>query len=247
MILAANWKAYIEDLTKAKKLYATGKRLSRRANLSIILAPPTAFLGVLAASNRSAVAFSAQDVSETTGGAHTGETTAQAVAAVGATYTIVGHSERRAAGDTNAIVANKTAHALAHNVLPILCIGESTRDEDARYLSIVREQLSTVLEPLSQKERSRLIFAYEPVWAIGKTAGDAIRSADLSEMLLYIRKVLSDYLPGKNASRAVILYGGSVEPGNARDLARDTDVNGFLVGHAATDSATFVALADALS
>lgn len=247
MLIVANWKAYIEDLARAKQLFAASKRLSRRPGISIVLAPPSVFLGALSPGNKSSVAFCAQDVSATTGGAETGELTAQAVAAVGALYTIVGHSERRASGDTNAIVAEKLSHALAHSLTPILCIGEHERDADAAYLAYLREQISSALQPLTPKERGRVILAYEPIWAIGKTADDAIRASDLSEMLLYIRKVLSEQLPGKSASRSVILYGGSVEMGNAQDLAHNTSADGFLIGHASAAEDTFTALVHAIS
>ncbi len=247
MLIVANWKAYIEDLTRAKRLFSLSKRLSRRPHISIVLAPPSVFLGALSPGNTSSVAFCAQDISVTTGGAATGELTAQAVAAVGALYTIVGHSERRASGETNAVIAQKIAHALAHSLTPILCIGEHERDADAAYLAFLREQISSALQPLTQKERGRVILAYEPIWAIGKTADDAIRASDLSEMLLYIRKVLAEYLPGKSASHSIILYGGSVEPDNALDLATNTAADGFLIGHASATETAFSELVQAIS
>lgn len=247
MLVVANWKAYVEDIARAKRLFALSKRRSRRPGIAIVLAPPSVFLGALSPGNKSSVAFCAQDISATTGGAATGELTAQAVAAVGALYAIVGHSERRALGETNAVVAEKVAHALAHSLTPILCIGEHERDADANYLAFLREQISSALQPLTQKERGRVILAYEPLWAIGKTAGDAITARDLSEMLLYIRKVLAEYLPGKSATRSIVLYGGSVEKDNAADLAHNTDADGFLIGHASAAETSFTALLDALS
>ncbi|HUY62264.1 MAG TPA: triose-phosphate isomerase [Candidatus Paceibacterota bacterium] len=242
MIIAANWKAYVEEYARAKKLVAIAKRRARDLNGSVILAPPAPFLGAFAPGNRSAIAFAAQDVSLTTGGAHTGEATAQAYAAAGATYAIVGHSERRAAGDTDAVVAEKLAHAHAHELTPILCIGERERDSEGRYLSFIREELTAALDSRSQKERARIIVAYEPIWAIGKTAADAIAATDLAEMVAYIRKVLGELLPGKGAERVPILYGGSVEPANARDLAASTGIDGFLVGHVSADPDSFAAL-----
>ncbi len=92
MLIVANWKAYVEDLARAKKLFVLGKRLGSGKGVSIVLAPPAPLLGALALRNKSSVALAAQDVSLTTGGAHTGEVTAQAYAAVGATYAIIGHS-----------------------------------------------------------------------------------------------------------------------------------------------------------
>ncbi len=254
MLIVANWKAYVEDLGKARKLLSLGKRLSHLRGIRIVLAPPAPLLGALAIKNKSSVAFSAQDISVTTGGARTGEATAAAYAAAGATYTIVGHSERRllagqagAAGETNEIVAEKLAHALAHGLTPILCVGERERDGEGRYLSFVREQLTVAVSHIALKDRTDIIVAYEPVWAIGKTSADAIEPGDLNEMVSYIRKVLAELLPGQNAARTTVLYGGSVEPENIRDLAATSGIDGFLVGHASVDAETFAALVKQLA
>ncbi len=242
MLIVANWKAYIEDVGRAKQLLTLGKRLARGSDIEIALAPPAPLFGLLAAAGVEPVVLVAQDLSATTGGAHTGEATAQAYAAAGATYAILGHSERRMVGETDANVADKVAHALAHAIIPIVCVGESMRDGEGQYLRFLREELRAALEPLTPKERATVDVAYEPLWAIGKTAAEAITPTDLNETVLYIRKVLAELLPGKSASRSRILYGGSVEPGNARDLAASTGIDGFLVGHASVDPAAFSAL-----
>src|SRR3989344_3579575 len=109
MLIVANWKAYIEDVERARELLARAKRLTKRGT-TLVLAPPAPLLGLLKAARPGPIALSAQDISATTGGAHTGEATAQAYAAAGASYTIIGHSERRAAGESDAIVAEKLAH-----------------------------------------------------------------------------------------------------------------------------------------
>lgn len=248
MLIIANWKAYVEDLAKAKKLFAVSKKLTKETRSGIVLAPTAPLLGALAVNNKSKVAFAAQDVSATTGGARTGEVTAQAYAAAGAAYAIIGHSERRlpaqagSAGDTDAVIAEKLAHALAHGLTPILCIGEHERDGEGRYLSVIREELTAALEPIALKDRAKIIVAYEPLWAIGKTADDALPPDDLAEMVLYIRKVLAELLPGKNAVHSLVLYGGSVEPGNIRNLAGASRVDGFLIGHASIDPSIFIQL-----
>ncbi len=247
MLIVANWKAYVEDLAKAKKLFAVAKRLASSTSISIVLAPSAPFLGALAIRNKSKVAFAAQDVSRTTGGAKTGEITAQMYAATGAAYAIIGHSERRAAGDTDAIVAEKLVHALTHGLIPVLCIGETERDDDGRYLAVVREELTAAIESLAPKERAKIIVAYEPLWAIGKTASAAIGPNDLAEMVLYIRKVLAELLPGKSSARSLVLYGGSVEPDNVRDLAASSGIDGLLVGHVSVDSHSFSLLVKQLT
>ena len=247
MLIVANWKAYVEDLEKAKKLLGVSKRLAQRSDYRIVLAPPAPFIGMFSPKAGTRVAFSAQDISATLGGAQTGELTAALYKAAGATYAIVGHSERRAAGDTDAIVARKIEHALAHDLTPILCIGEHERDGEGRYLAYVREEITSALAPLTPKERTRVILAYEPLWAIGKTAEHAIGPNDLAEMVLYIRKILAELVPGKHSQHALVLYGGSVEPENIRDLAQASLVDGFLIGHASVDAAMFAALVGQLT
>lgn len=181
------------------------------------------------------------------GGAETGEVTAGLLKDLGVSYVIVGHSERRARGESNEIVTEKARHVLAHGMTPILCIGEADRDQDAQYLKHVRRQLSDVMAALSPKERLSIVIAYEPIWAIGKSELEAITPNDLSEMILYIRKVLTDFMPGRANLKVRILYGGSVDSRNARSLATDTGIDGFLVGRASTDVAGFTALVKAVT
>lgn len=242
MLIVANWKAYVEEFAKAKKLFDVGKRLVKTYGITIVLAPPAPLLGALAVKNKSKVEFAAQDVSASSGGALTGEITAQAYSAAGASYAIIGHSERRASGDTDSAISEKLAHALASRLVPILCVGENERDGEGRYLAVVREELTKALEPLAPKERSEIIVAYEPLWAIGKDAEHAILQNDLAEMVLYIRKVLAELLPGKSSQRSLVLYGGSVEPNNIRDLAGASGIDGFLIGHASVDPHVFSSL-----
>ncbi len=233
-------------MAKAKALVAGAKRLSAGTH-EIVLAPSAPYLALFAVGNTSKVAYAAQDISDSTGGAATGETTAALLASLGVTYAIIGHSERRAMGETDALVASKASHALAQGLTPIVCIGERERDTEAHYLQFLRTQIDAVFAPLSQKERMQVVLAYEPVWAIGKSAAEAISSTDLQEMILYIQKVIGDYLPGKGAERVPVLYGGSVEPSNARMLAAGSGISGFLIGHASVDVASFSAIVRAVS
>lgn len=245
MLIVANWKAYVEDLGRAKELVGAARRLARGGR-EIVLAPPAPFLGALA-TGKGKVAFAAQDVSATLGGAETGEATARMFSSTGATYAIVGHSERRAAGDTNASVAEKLGHAFAHALTPILCVGERERDNEGHYLATLREEVISSVSAIESKHRSSIIVAYEPLWAIGKGAEDAIRPDDLAEMLLYLRKVLAELLPGKSSARAQVLYGGSVSPENIASLAAVQGVDGFLIGRASTEADTFTGLIKAIT
>jgi triosephosphate isomerase (TIM) len=245
MLIVGNWKAYVDTAAKAKALATAAKKLAEGEH-EIVIAPSAPHLGLLAG-GKGKLKYAVQDLSLSTGGATTGETPTSIYADLGVSYAIVGHSERRAMGETDVVVLEKVKHALAQGMTPILCVGERTRDTDAQYLKLVRTQIGSVMEGLSAKERLSLVIAYEPVWAIGKSMLEAITHDDLAEMILYIRKVLSDYLPGKASSKVSVLYGGSVEPGDARSLASGTGVDGFLIGHASADAALFKGIVKAVS
>ncbi len=246
MLIVSNWKAYVETSARAKALHKTAVLLAKKTSHELVLLVPAPYIGLLSGS-RSSVLLGAQDISATVGGAKTGEVTAGLVSELGATYALVGHSERRAMGETDQLILEKTKHALAHGLTPILCVGERERDEDARYLKEVRSQLTAIFGELSQKECMQMVVAYEPIWAIGKTAKEAIAPEDLREMVLYIRKVMSDYLPGRASGKVPVLYGGSAEEGDAASLAHGTEIDGFLVGHASADVDMYVGLVKALA
>ncbi|VAW33239.1 Triosephosphate isomerase [hydrothermal vent metagenome] len=242
MIIATNWKAYVESVEKAKKISTLAKRLALRSSHEIIIAPPATFLGLLAEKNHSKVSFMAQDISSMTGGAHTGEITASMARNSGASYALVGHSERRAMGENNELITKKLQHILAQGLTPVLCVGESKRDDDGSYLTFLREEIIDAFEPLTRKERLQVVIAYEPIWAIGKKASESITVADLTEMVLYIRKILTEFLSGRATNNVRVLYGGSVEPNNIRTLAEGSGIDGFLIGHASVELESFSAL-----
>ncbi len=245
MMIVSNWKAYVESTDTAKALLKAARALAKRGH-ALVVCVPAPYVGLLSGT-RNEVALGAQDVSVTLGGATTGEVTAGVLASLGTEYVIVGHSERRAMGESDATVFEKVRHTLAHGMTPILCVGERERDTEAQYLKFVRSEIAAVFEPLTQKERMQIVIAYEPIWAIGKTAAEAITPADLTEMISYIRKVLGEYLPGKAPARIPVLYGGSAEAANARLLASGTGIDGFLVGHASASVESYMALVKAVA
>jgi len=243
MLIIGNWKSYVEKKEEAKKLAAVAKRLAGKSRHKLVIAPPAPFLAFLSGDKRAVLKTASQDVSDSVGGAATGEMSAAVIKAAGAAYTIIGHSERRARGETDAVIAEKVARALSSGLIPVVCVGEKERDANAAYLQLLRTQIESALSKLSPKERAKVVIAYEPVWAIGKTATEAASPRDVGEMMLYIKKVLSPL----GAEKSVILYGGSVEPANAKALMKEGGVGGFLVGHASADAKTFSALVAAVS
>lgn len=245
MLIVANWKAYVSDLKKARALARAAERASD-TDRRIVLAPTAPLFSYLRDRTKAPVTFALQDISDTEAGAATGEITAHIAQSLGAVYVIIGHSERRARGESDAIVVRKAQAALATGLMPILCIGEQMRDPDAEYLSAVRSQLDAVLAILTPEQRTRLVIAYEPVWAIGKSAQDAMKPSDLLEMVRYLRKCLEAYMASTDAAQIPVLYGGSVDPTNVQALVEGTGVQGLLVGRASTEPTVFSALIRAL-
>ncbi|MDB5224858.1 MAG: triosephosphate isomerase [Candidatus Adlerbacteria bacterium] len=205
--------------------------------VDVWVAAPYTLIPGLAALKSPMVKVGAQAVSANTG-AHTGEVSAAMAKSVGATFTIVGHSERRAQGESDAAVYANLQAALAQKLIPVLCVGESERDPNGAHFEYIENQLTSALRGFNKA--SKLVIAYEPVWAIGKSAGDAMKPADLQEMHIFIRKTLTAILGRAVADTVSIIYGGSVEAENAASLLEEGGVSGFLVGHASATPNTFI-------
>ena len=233
-LVIANWKMYMESPEEAKKFISTLKRKAASyEGVDAWVAPPFTMVPALRGIKLGGQAVSAH------AGAHTGEVSADMLKEAGAAFVLVGHSERRAAGDTNADVHAQLAAAAGAGLSTVLCVGESERMPDGAHFTKIAEQLSSALDG-AQSLASKLVVAYEPLWAIGKTAKDAMQPGEVEETVIFIRKTLADILGRKDALKVPILYGGSVEPENAAKLIADGGVNGFLVGHASADIDSFV-------
>jgi len=239
-LVIANWKMYIESADGAKEFARTLKRKVRGiSGVEVAVAPPAPFVAALAdILESSSVRVGVQSVSSRSG-AHTGEVSAAMARSVGADFAIIGHSERRALGETNELVHQQLVQAASAGLMPVLCVGEIEHSEDGSHFAFVAEQLRTALTG-AQSLAGKLVVAYEPVLAIGKRAQDAMKPAEVREMGIFIRKTLADVLGRKAALKVPVLYGGSVEPENAHALMLEGDVAGFLVGHASADVISFV-------
>lgn len=238
-LIVGNWKTYITSLKEAKKLLKdVQKGLPRKLSTDVVLCPPSPFIGPLALSyTGTRIAFGAQDVSFDDG-APTGDVLPAVLKDVGAQYVIIGHAERRRDGDSNSMVSEKIAASLLSRLKPIVCFGEKERDRDGAYLSELERDIIESLHGMSEADMKKIIFAYEPVWAIGASSPPSAR--EIQETLIFIRKTLALRYPRALALKARILYGGSVDASNAPELIEHAGTSGFLVGRASAHADAFV-------
>jgi triosephosphate isomerase (TIM) len=232
-LIVANWKMNPRSLKEAKELFAELKKGAKYGAFHV--APPSAFIGEIARMRgKSKVGVAAQDASGETLGAYTGDTSASMLKSLDVSYVIIGHSERRARGESDAEIRKKVAQALKAGLSPILCVGERERDAQGRYFSTVEGQVREALKGMPASKLAQLAIAYEPVWAISTATPNARPATpeDAHEMIIFIRKVLTDLYGRTAASRVRILYGGSVTEKNAAALVLGSGAQGFLVGGA---------------
>jgi len=245
-LVIANWKMYVHSPEAAKKFVQGLKRkASALKGVDVWVAPSFTLLPLIGPLFKGAsMRAGAQALSTHESGAHTGEVSAPMLKAASASFSLIGHSERRAAGDTNELVHAQLVAAAGAGLIPVLCVGEVERSTDGTHFNVIEEQLTSALRS-AQSLAAKLVVAYEPVWAIGKSAADAMQPADVEEMVIFIRKVLVQALGRSEGLKIPILYGGSVEPANARALITGAGVSGFLVGHASVELDSFVEIVKA--
>jgi len=239
-IVIGNWKMNPLTVKEAEKLFSdVAKIVSRTKKTEIVLCPPFIYLTELAKIRTTKVKLGAQDAFYETVGAFTGEISGEMLYEVGVRYVILGHSERRALGESNNEVNKKIKSALASGLRPILCVGESERDHNHGYFSLVKTQIEECLVGISKNSIAKIIIAYEPIWAISSTLDRKDATADDSrEMTIFIRKILSDKF-GKDAKNMRIIYGGSVTERDAQDFIENGGVDGLLPGRTSLDAKKF--------
>ena len=245
-IVAGNWKMN-QTLEEGKTL--TSEIVNRvadelRDDVQVVLCPPFVHLTTVQNIVKAArqVALGAQNCNEHSSGAYTGEVSAGMLASAGVTYVILGHSERREYyHESNELLAKKINAALEANLTPIFCCGEPLQiREQEKQDDYVRQQIQASLWHLSPDDFSKVVIAYEPIWAIG--TGKTASSDQVQKMHATIRKqMLEKY--GEIANNTSILYGGSVKPGNAQELFACLDVDGGLIGGASLKSRDFMDIA----
>jgi len=245
-IVVANWKMNPGTLREAETIFMGIKKETRGAEAKIIVCPPFVYLNELKHFFvKDRLALGVQDIFWEEKGAYTGEISAEMIETVGGSYVIVGHSERRALGETDEMISKKTLAALKAGLTVILCIGEKERDDHGKYLGFLKEQMSASLKSVNRKFADKIIVAYEPIWAIGKGHA-AMTPHDLHQMSLFIRKHLIDIYNSAVGSSIPILYGGSVDPDNAASIVNEGEVDGLLVGRESLNPERFGMIARSL-
>jgi triosephosphate isomerase len=241
--IAANWKMNKTVAEAAQFIDTLLPRIAATQSDVVVCPPFTALTAVVERRYGTAVKVAAQNMHEGESGAFTGEVSAQMLVELDVEAVILGHSERRQLfGETDEALARKVSAALAADLEPILCVGETEAARDGGETEAVLErQLQTDLAGVDSVALSRVVIAYEPIWAIG--TGRVATPEQAQEACAFIRDVLR--LRGAAADEIRILYGGSVKPGSAAEILSQPDVDGALVGGAALDPEDFAAIVDA--
>jgi triosephosphate isomerase len=243
-IVAGNWKMN-KTLQEGMELaVAVNAHFEKNpTDVEVIIAPPFIHLAD-AARKLSVVGLGAQNCASESSGAYTGEVSAQMIRSTGARYVIIGHSERRTYfREEDTLLNRKIKLAFEQELFPIFCCGELLPQREAgKHFAVVREQIETALFPLNEDEISRVVLAYEPVWAIG--TGVNASPAQAQEMHAFIRGLLREHYGDKIAGDMSILYGGSCKPSNAGELFANPDVDGGLIGGASLSAGDFIAIAE---
>jgi triosephosphate isomerase len=240
LVVAGNWKMN-KTVAEALDLVEDLKReLGSVKEVDIVVAPPfTAISEVSKAILDSNIRLAAQNMSENNFGAHTGEICAGMLKEFSVRYVILGHSERRQyQKETDALVAKKALAAHAASLKPIVCVGETLAEHDGGHREKVLEtQVRGSLAGLTKEQMVETIIAYEPVWAIG--TGKTATTQQAQDVHAFIRALLAKMFDDATAKKVRIQYGGSVKPGNAKELMALPDVDGALVGGASLESRSF--------
>jgi triosephosphate isomerase (TIM) len=242
-VIAGNWKMY-KTIAETRAFFsAFAPLVSGAKRCDIVIAPPFSSIpAAVDAAKGTSIGISAQDVFWEKEGAFTGEVSPTMLVEAGCRYVIIGHSERRQFfGETDETVAKKTKAALAAGLTPIVCVGELLAEREAGQTEqVCQGQFTGAVRALTPEEFSRILIAYEPVWAIGtgKTATPEIAAAAHK----FLRRCAAERFSPAHASALRILYGGSVKPDNIQGLMAQEELDGALVGGASLDAKSFASI-----
>lgn len=245
-LVAGNWKMNNTASEAATLAQDITRRMANIKGVDVVLCPPFTALatvgGIISGTN---IGLGAQNMHWEKSGAFTGEVSSAMLRDLYCHYVILGHSERRSLfGETDEIINKKLKTALANNLRPIVCVGETLEQRQAaKTEEIIKAQCENSLKDLSGADFANVAIAYEPVWAIG--TGLTATPQQAQDVHSFIRNLVGGKTDDKTASCLRILYGGSVKPNNAADLFHQPDIDGGLIGGAALDADSFIAIINA--
>jgi triosephosphate isomerase len=246
-VIAGNWKMHMTPQEVRAFFQDFSPAFPGETAPTLLVFPPFVSLAAAMEARPSTpqVEVGVQNIYWEAGGAFTGEVSAPMARAAGATYTLIGHSERRHIfGETNEEVGWKVQAALDADLVPVVCVGETLSERQAgQVAAVILEQLEAILPVIAEHPGMDFLLAYEPVWAIG--TGETATPQDASEAHQILRVRLTEALGPERGGSVAILYGGSVKPGNAAELLAASEVDGVLVGGASLDPASFSRIAEA--
>lgn len=238
-LIAGNWKMNL-TVTEAESFFKSFK-IQKKEGVELLFCPPFTDIPITRFFlERSSILWGAQNVYPEDKGAFTGEISAPMLKDLGCSYVICGHSERRQIlGESDELVARKLKAVLSHDMIPILCVGETGEErKEGQTEERIGSEIRTALFELSKEEAAKVVIAYEPIWAIG--SGKAATPEDAEEIASFIRKTVKE-TAGKKASEEVrILYGGSVNGDNMSHFLKQKDIDGALIGGASLKPETMI-------
>jgi triosephosphate isomerase len=243
-VIAGNWKMN-NDLKETQNLITklTSGLSGESPNCDVIVCPPfTSLSEAYSLIKDTKIKLGAQNMYFESSGAFTGEISADMLKSVGCEYVILGHSERRAIfGESNQVINKKLKKALSSGLRPIFCVGELLEEREAGITEkVIQRQVIEGLDDISEEEMSKIIVAYEPVWAIG--TGKTASPEQAQEVHEFIRNLIKTKYGESVSENLVIQYGGSVKPDNAKDLLSRKDIDGALVGGACLKADSFIGI-----
>lgn len=243
-LIAGNWKVYKTNKEAVSFVQELIPALSGLDKVDVLIAPQFIALSeVIALVGASNIFVAAQNCCWEDEGAFTGEVSPRALANLGCTHVILGHSERRHVFNETSGTINKKLNAVLKNgLIPILCVGELLKEREAgETFGVLENQLERGLDSISKEDMAGVVIAYEPVWAIG--TGKTATSGQAGEAHLFIRKKVREMFGSEISSNLRILYGGSVKPENIKVLLSETDIDGALIGGASLKTDSFASIA----
>ncbi|MDR2935829.1 MAG: triose-phosphate isomerase [Rikenellaceae bacterium] len=240
-IVAGNWKMNTTPAEGAALLSGVAALKNEvRDCVTLVVAPPFTHLSqIVEAAQGTGIRVSSQNCAAEAKGAYTGEVSAQMIASLGVEFTILGHSERREYyGETSETLNKKMAQAYANGLAPIYCVGEKLDEREAgSHFDVVKAQIEEVVFNLTAEQYGKLVIAYEPVWAIG--TGKTATSEEAARVCGVIRKAIREEFGLEAAEEVRIQYGGSMNPGNVKELMAQRNIDGGLIGGASLKAADF--------